>query len=1081
MDLPNTRQHRPQRLHDLRGRLRAALGGDTARCAMPRALLAFALLIAGTTWLWHEASQEATRLAQGRFAFKVKEAQFAIEQRLKAYEQMLRGGVGLFVASGEVRREAWRDYVRTLDIAKNYPGIQGIGFALHVPLAQLDAHVRSVRTEGFPAYTIRPTGVRDEYTAIIYLEPFDWRNQRAFGYDMFSEAVRHAAMVAARDSGQPTVSGKVTLVQETSKDVQRGFLMYLPVYRRGEPTATPAKRAAALVGYVYAPFRMNDLMLGALEAGTWSEIDLQIYDGEAVVADALLYDSRVASPRAAAAFVTDRRFEFGGRHWALRFSSTPAFEGAIDAQKPRLILFSGLIISVLVTLVVWWSTINRMRTREIAAANRELRHEIKNRARLTIELEQAKSRAEMASQAKSDFLANVSHELRTPLTLMLGPLDQLLAQEAPAPDWRARTERVRRNALRLLTRVNDILDFSKAEAGKTELRWEHVDLAQALAPLMDDAAAAAEINGCVLNWRVDEAIGCVNVDPRHLDNILMNFVGNALKFTPAGGRIDVVAQPVDEDWFELSISDTGIGIPAHALPGLFERFHQVDSSATRRHGGTGIGLALVKELAEAMGGRVGVESRPGLGSRFFVRLRRRGAAHTISMANAALDAATLQTQAALRRARLTVAAAQPPAVDTEASAPKGGAACILLADDHADLRIYVAELLGNDYAVVLAEDGEQAWALLQKHPVDLVLSDVMMPNVDGFTLTARVKSSAHLSHLPVILLTARGGAHACVSGLACGADDYIAKPFAPEELKARVRAALRMSHTQAQLRERTREAGMAMLAVGLLHNLGNALNGVTVSSALIRDKLRQSSAGRLRRVVDLLRTGLQMLPQALRQQHGAPLLAYVERLADQLESEQAEVLKEVDAIHRSIEHATAVIEAQQHLAKPGAQVDELHGVNELMDAALDLASHAFRAHDVTIERDYRCDIAVLTDRHKVLQILLNLLCNAHEALDAVPSGARRMAVRTAMAGETVHLEVTDNGMGIAVEHLGGLFNQGFTTKPLGHGHGLHSSANWARELGGSLAVHSEGLGRGATFTLKLRLRETAAAATMETA
>lgn len=196
-------------------------------------VLLCSLLLTGLGW--YVSNRFVTHRASDRFYFRTEDVQSAVRQRLLEYEQVLRGGVGLFRASQSVGRQRWREYVRTLRIDEYYPGIQGIGFSLRIPREKKEAHIRTVRSEGFPHYTIRPDTVRAEYHSIVYLEPFDWRNQRAFGYDMFTEPVRRAAMERSRDTGFPSLSGKVTLVQETETDVQPGFLMYLPVYRHGQP------------------------------------------------------------------------------------------------------------------------------------------------------------------------------------------------------------------------------------------------------------------------------------------------------------------------------------------------------------------------------------------------------------------------------------------------------------------------------------------------------------------------------------------------------------------------------------------------------------------------------------------------------------------------------------------------------------------------------------------------------------------------------------------------------------------------------------------------------------------------------
>jgi signal transduction histidine kinase len=770
-------------------------------------------------------------------------------------------------------------------------------------------------------------------------------------------------------------------------------------------------------------------------------------------------------------FGTQQAFEFDGRTWVLRFGSLPAFEAGVDVQKPRLVLTGGLLVSALMAAVVWSLSLNRRRARDLAEANRGLQAEIVERTKLEGQLEQAKDAAEAASRAKSGFLANVSHELRTPLTLILAPLEQLLAAHAPN-GWRAQLERAQRNALLLLNRVNDILDFSKAEAGKLEPRWEALELADLIRVLAEDAAVVAQSKGCALTWHVDPALGMVRVDVGHVEKIVLNLLSNAIKFTPAGGRIHVEATPRGNDCFELAVADSGVGIPPDKLPLLFERFQQVDNSATRKHGGTGIGLALVKELAESMGGNVGVHSEPGQGSRFCVRLPRGADRPTIpgGEGGAAVDRASGVSETLLRRVRFqqgSEAALPASAEHDEQRVRQASMPRVLVADDNPDMRLYVAELLREGCHVITAADGEQAWALLQRESVDVVVSDVMMPQLDGLGLTARIKAHPGLSHVPVILVTARGGSEASTSGLESGADDYIAKPFSPQELKARVRAALRMGRTNAQLRERSREAGMGMLATGLLHNLGNVLNGVTVSSGILRDKLRQSKLGGLHRVAKLLEAELQQLPASPHPERRAALPTYVSRLADHLQGEQAELLNEAESIGECAEHAVAVIAAQQSLARAKPVFDELVRVNALMDSALELGSSAFGLQGVTIERHYECDVCVMADRHRLLQILLNLLGNASQALDEVPAGTRSIALRTSLDGGRVRLTVQDNGSGIEARHLPHLFNHGFTTKPHGHGNGLHSSANWAHELGGRLSGHSDGLGRGASFELEL--------------
>ena len=246
--------------------------------------------LVATYFLQQAAFTAAHQVQQDNFAYQTREIMLRIKQRLMTYEQVLSGAKGLFSASESVERDEFREYVANLRLADQYPGIQGVGFSLSIPKQEKFRHIEAIRKQGFPSYTLRPEGERDLYSSIIYLEPFSERNLRAFGYDMYSEDVRRAALERARDSDKPSISGKVKLVQEAEKGVQAGFLMYQPVYRNGSPRETLAERRANITGWVYAPFRMNDLMQGIL-GNQVSNVDLEIFDGEIATPESLMYDS----------------------------------------------------------------------------------------------------------------------------------------------------------------------------------------------------------------------------------------------------------------------------------------------------------------------------------------------------------------------------------------------------------------------------------------------------------------------------------------------------------------------------------------------------------------------------------------------------------------------------------------------------------------------------------------------------------------------------------------------------------------------------------------------------------------------
>ena len=279
-----------------------------------------------------------------------------IERRLQAYEQILRGGVGLFDALDTVDRGQWRRYVDSLAVGEHYPGVQAIAFARRLTPAELADHERRVHAEGFPAYAVFPAGPRDEYTAIEFIEPFSGRNQRAFGYDMFSQPTRHQAMVAARDVGEPALTGPVQLLQETGDDVQAGTLLYLPVYRQGMPLHSVADRRNALLGYVYAPFRMGDFLqpvVAAAANGVYVRLDDE--DG------GLLVD--MPTPMRAV-LTSERHIPAYGRRWRLHFAATATFVGPTSA--PQATVAAGAACTLLLAAIVFLLGSGRERARVLA-------------------------------------------------------------------------------------------------------------------------------------------------------------------------------------------------------------------------------------------------------------------------------------------------------------------------------------------------------------------------------------------------------------------------------------------------------------------------------------------------------------------------------------------------------------------------------------------------------------------------------------------------------------------------------------------------------------------------------------------
>ena len=336
------------------------------------------LVTLGITYhFWQIERDETSQRLQDDFDFRVHETSERITQRLLAYEQVLRGTQGLFAVSPRVTREEFHTYIAKLRLEENYSGIQGVGFSLIVPPELKDRHIAAIRKEvarsDISPYTIWPEGKRSLYTPVIYLEPFSGRNLRAFGYNMFSEQVRRSAMELTRDSGKASISGKVTLVQEAGQEVQAGFLMYLPVYKIGTRHDPVAERQANIIGWVYSPFRMGDLMQGILGERS-KELDFEIYDDDEVNENHLMYDSDIQNvEHEAAHFQTTQRLVVAGHYWTLRVRSSAAFESQLVNQRSGLIALSGIGGSLLLTLAIWLLVNGRRRA---YAAAREMNREL---------------------------------------------------------------------------------------------------------------------------------------------------------------------------------------------------------------------------------------------------------------------------------------------------------------------------------------------------------------------------------------------------------------------------------------------------------------------------------------------------------------------------------------------------------------------------------------------------------------------------------------------------------------------------------------------------------------------------------
>ncbi len=502
--------------------------------------------------------------------------------------------------------------------------------------------------------------------------------------------------------------------------------------------------------------------------------------------------------------------------------------------------------------------------------NRTRLEALRSRRRLALANEELKRLDAM----KSQFFANVSHEVRTPLTSIISPIESFYLGDAGplSTDQQILIESMYRNSLKLLDLINQMLDFAKIEAGKMPLRLTRADLAEALKEIVSTLNPIAKRKGLRLEFRSEGDVPPVHMDEEKFERIATNLVRNALKFTDKGSI--VLTLKLDRPWVVLTVEDTGIGIAAEHLASIFDRFRQVDASSTRRYEGTGIGLSLVKEYVELMMGRISVSSEPDRGSQFRVELpvnledlapgalieRRIAGADRHSLR---LPAGGSRRQMMRRRddlGRITLddltrieqpSPTAPARAEGDATSGKTEDR-ILLVEDNADLKAFIQAMLvrlGHD--VDVASDGLEAWDAIEKNPPDVIVSDIMMPRLDGYELLRRVKESPLARQIPLILITAKTDVEARLIGFERGADAYLNKPVNVRELDARIRnlvaqrrlqrAAIRMKDMEAREDERRRG----------YERLRQALKSTVRSFASVVEMKDPYTAGHQRRMADL--------------------------------------------------------------------------------------------------------------------------------------------------------------------------------------------------------------------------------------
>ena len=712
-----------------------------------------------------------------------------------------------------------------------------------------------------------------------------------------------------------------------------------------------------------------------------------------------------------------------------------------------------------------------------------------NRARQEKERAQAQLVAKLRKldKMKDEFLANTSHELRTPLNGIIGIVESLIngVTGAITEETSANLQLVLGSGRRLSHLVNELLDFSKLKSGRIELEPKPLDIYAIIEQALTLSGPQASEKGIVLSNEIPAKTAPVLGDENRIQQIVLNLIGNAVKFTKTGSVI--VRSENQGDFLAISIIDTGIGIPKEKQSDIFEAFQQGEGSIARQFGGTGLGLSISRKLVRLHGGSLKVISKEGDGSTFTFTLPLADKTATLQpaqeddalLANLFDDVAEIAGE--ISSGSLIEEKPEPAVLPPENAAAllaEGNIQHfkIMVVDDNpTNLQVLVNHL--RDYRVARATNGRDALEMLFEsgERFDLILLDVMMPEMSGYEVCKKIRTIYKPTELPVLLLTAKNQIKDLVAGLESGANDYITKPFAMEELRARVKTHLHLVDISRELKkvqetalENARLAGKAEFATSVLHNVGNILSSIKVSCTQILLKLNQSKMSRLFLVGSILKDNLADIGNFLTvDPKGSKLPEYFVQLSEKLEKEHSDFTNEMDTMRGRIFLMEGAIETHLNYAKGTGHLTRVE-LQHLIDESLAVQSESLRKYKIEVTRSYQTKGIVQAHPEELIHILVNIIKNAIEAMHDSKSRNLKIALSKKDSGHTC-CEFTDTGIGFT--SVDKLFSHGFSTKKQGHGFGLHYSRRAMEDMDGNLHAFSAGKNKGATFTLEFSTTE----------
>lgn len=673
------------------------------------------------------------------------------------------------------------------------------------------------------------------------------------------------------------------------------------------------------------------------------------------------------------------------------------------------------------------------------------------------ELRQTNQQLRAIDETKSRFFANLSHELRTPLTLILGPAENLRgmlkAKKDPLCDEYLDT--IEENGYRLLRLINDILDLVKLDSGESPPMPESVDVKTFVEGMVSNMRPIASMKDVAISSHCDVSrMPVVWLDRDRLEKIILNLSVNAVKFTSPGGSITLSAV-VSNGQVCFEVTDTGQGMSEEDVKNVFVRFWQADMSAKRKHRGTGIGLSLVKSLAESMDGEVGVASVLGVGTTFSVTLPAAVPPAGASMEEPAeheeeKEEDVLERFNTRARARTDTASAQPSEsragekAQPLAAPGESGRKRILVADDEGAMRHFIARQLG-EYDLVEACDGDEAWSMAQEHRPDLMILDLMMPDMDGIEVTRRVRGDDQLSRVPVILITAQASEAPRLEALEAGVNDFISKPFSTVELHVRAKNLLDSAEFEVQLADNNQR-------------LESAYQQLKEQESVLVHTEKLSSLGRMSAgIVHEVNNPLNYTKTALH-----ALESFKGVLP---EDEREDYLDVLGDAREGVQRVIGIVSDLRSFTRGDTpHMDELV-LADVVESARRLTSSSMSGMEFAAALDG--EVLIQGNEGQLCQLLVNLFQNSVRAIEVKGEGEGRIGVCVRRRGDgSVLLSVRDNGCGMTPDVQSQMFDPFFTQNDVGEGMGLGLSIchRIARQHNATVSVESE-VGQFTEFTV----------------